>query len=168
MVSLFSPLQIGSLKLANRVFMAPLTRMRAGPGEAPVALNELYYEQRSSAGLIVTEATQVSFLAQGYPSTPGIFSPAQIKGWKGVTEKVHAKGGKIFAQLWHCGRVSHSSFHEKDGLPLAPSAVKPVGKAFTSAFKMVSFETPREATIADIQRVLAEFKQASLNAKEAG
>lgn len=120
--SLFSPLQFGSYKLAHRVVMAPLTRMRAGPGNVPNRLAPEYYGQRASAGgLIIAEATQVTPYGQGYPATPGIHSPAQVEGWKKVTDAVHANGGIIFLQLWHTGRSSHSSFQ--------PQGVLQIGRA---------------------------------------
>ena len=114
-MKLLSKLKLGNLELQNRIIMAPLTRMRsAQPGNIPQALNATYYEQRASAGLIFTEATQVSQQGQGYPGTPGIHTKEQIAGWKQITDAVHHKGGKIFVQLWHVGRISHSS-HQPDG-----------------------------------------------------
>ena len=126
--SLFSPLQRGELQLQNRIVMAPMTRNRAPDGIANAMMAE-YYSQRASAGLIVTEGAQISGQAIGYPATPGIYSPEQVAGWRQVTDAVHAKGGKIFCQLWHCGRISHPDFHRGD-LPVAPSAIKPAGEAF--------------------------------------
>ena len=108
--------------------MAPLTRNRAGEGGVPQALNVTYYEQRATAGLIITEATPISAMAHGYPALPGIYTDAQVAGWKKVTDAVHAKGGKIVLQLWHVGRISHPSLLPNGALPVAPSAIKPAGK----------------------------------------
>ena len=127
--TLFSPLQLGPLTLPNRVVMAPMTRNRAGAGNVPGALNATYYAQRAGAGLIVSEATQVSPQGLGYPGTPGIHSAAQVEGWRLVTEAVHRAGGRIFLQLWHVGRISHPSVQPSGGLPVAPSALKPAGQS---------------------------------------
>jgi len=118
---LFSQVKLGPYELRNRVALAPLTRNRAGPGNVPQPMNALYYAQRASAGLIITEATQVSPQGVGYPNTPGIHSPEQVAGWRGVTEAVHACGGRIFLQLWHVGRISHPSLQPGGALPVAPS-----------------------------------------------
>src|ERR1700723_2105595 len=127
-IDLSSPCKLGPLELPNRIVMAPMTRNRAGPGEAPGALAVTYYAQRASAGLIITEGTQISQEGQGYPGTPGIFSPEQIAGWTRVTDAVHAAGGRIFAQLWHVGRISHPSVQADGGVPGAPPAPKPAGE----------------------------------------
>src|SRR5688572_12129011 len=127
-IDLFTPIEIGGTQLRNRMVMAPLTRNRAGPGNVPSDLNALYYEQRASAGLIITEATPVSEMGHGYPATPGIHSKEQVEGWKKVTNAVHRKGGKIFCQLWHVGRISHPSLLPNNVLPVAPSAIKPAGQ----------------------------------------
>ena len=129
---LFSPVEVGPLKLHNRVVMAPLTRSRAGPGNVPTQLNALYYAQRASAGLIIAEATQIAPEGQGYISTPGIHSREQIEGWKCVTKAVHVAGGHVVLQLWHVGRISHPSFQPGGALPVAPSAIRPKGQAFTA------------------------------------
>jgi len=129
---LFSSAEMGPLKVKNRVVMAPLTRSRAGPGNVPTQLNALYYAQRASAGLIIAEATQIAPEGQGYISTPGIHSADQVEGWKCVTKAVHIAGGPIVLQLWHVGRISHPSFQPGGALPVAPSAVKPNGQAFTA------------------------------------
>ncbi len=170
MSSLFSPLQIGPYRLAHRVVMAPLTRMRATrPGDVPSALNALYYGQRASrGGLIIAEGSQISRSAQGMPATPGIYSAEQIAGWKAVTHAVHAKGGIIFLQLWHVGRISHSSHQPGGGLPVAPSAVRPAGEAFTATFERKPFETPRALETDEIQAVIDSYRQAARNAREAG
>lgn len=130
-LDLFSAGQLGSIALKNRIVMAPLTRNRAGEGGVPNTLNATYYAQRASAGLIVTEATPISAMAHGYPALPGIYKDANIAGWKLVTDAVHAKGGKIVIQLWHVGRISHPSLLPNNALPVAPSAIKPAGQAFT-------------------------------------
>src|ERR1700760_1318446 len=127
---LFSSYQLGSLQLPNRIVMAPMTRNRAAQGNVPTELNATYYAQRASAGLIVTEATQVSAQGVGYPATPGIHSDEQVAGWKRVTEAVHKAGGRIFLQLWHVGRISHPSFQPNGALPGGPSAIAPEGEAF--------------------------------------
>ena len=123
--------QLGPLALPNRVVMAPMTRNRAGAGNVPTALAAEYYAQRASAGLIVTEATQVSPQGVGYPGTPGIHTDAQVEGWRRVTDAVHAAGGRIFLQLWHVGRISHPSLQPGGALPVAPSAIAAEGEAFT-------------------------------------
>ena len=169
MINLLDPLKLGDLTLSNRLIMAPLTRMRSmQPGNIPHQLNATYYAQRSSAGLIISEATQISQEGQGYPATPGIYTPQQIEGWKMVTEAVHQKGGKIFLQLWHVGRISHSSFQDAGKLPVAPSAIKPSGKTMTADWKQAEFETPHALEIPEIKAIIADYRQASKNAKEAG
>ncbi len=169
MPSLFDPLQLGDLTLKNRVIMAPLTRMRSQqPGDIPHTLNARYYAQRASAGLIISEATQISPLGKGYPATPGIYSNEQIAGWKLVTNAVHEAKGMIFLQLWHVGRISHSSFHLEQGLPVAPSAIKPEGTTLTAEFKEVPFETPRALSTTEIADIVGEYAQAARNAMAAG
>ncbi|MPR34612.1 alkene reductase [Salmonirosea aquatica] len=156
------------LKLKNRVVMAPMTRSRAdNPEKKPTAdLQGEYYAQRASAGLIITEGSQVSEQAVGYINTPGIHSAAQVAGWKQVTQKVHAAGGKIFIQLWHVGRISHPDFHEGN-LPVAPSAINPNAKSFTpQGFK--DTVTPKEMTLEDIETTIRDFATAAKNAVEAG
>ncbi|MEY3747516.1 MAG: hypothetical protein RL194_975 [Pseudomonadota bacterium] len=164
---LFSPINIGSIALKNRIVMAPLTRNRAGEGNVPCELNVKYYEQRATAGLIVTEATPISGMAHGYPATPGIHSEAQIAGWKKVVDAVHAKGGKIVLQLWHVGRISHPSLLPGNALPVAPSAIKPAGKAFTYQ-GLQDFVTPRALELAEIPGIIEEYAQATRNALAAG
>lgn len=168
--SLFSPLKFGRYELAHRVVMAPLTRMRAGPGNVPNEHAATYYGQRATpGGLIFAEATQVTAFGQGYPSTPGIHSAEQIEGWRKVTDAVHAKGGIIFLQLWHTGRSSHSSFQPGGVLPVAPSAI-PItsGKTLTSAWQWTEYETPRELEIGEISEIIAAYRQGARNAMEAG
>ena len=128
-VDLFSPFRLGPLQLPNRLVMAPMTRNRAGPGNVPGPLNATYYAQRAGAGLIVSEATQISPEGVGYPGTPGIHSAEQIEGWKEVTEAVHGAGGRIVLQLWHVGRISHPTLQPGGALPVAPSAVAPAVSA---------------------------------------
>lgn len=165
--TLFSPVTIGSLTLPNRVVMAPLTRNRAGLGNTPHALNADYYAQRSTAGLIISEATQISPQGIGYPGTPGIHSPAQVTGWQRVTGAVHKHGGRIFLQLWHVGRVSHPSLQPNGEKPVAPSAIAPQGETFT-ADGMASFETPRALGSEEIPYISAQYAQAAEHAMEAG
>jgi N-ethylmaleimide reductase len=168
---LFSPLQVGPYTLAHRVAMAPLTRMRAERTSfTPRALNAEYYRQRATpGGLIIAEATPVMATGRGNPATPGIYSEQQIKGWREVVDAVHAKGGLIFLQLWHVGRVSHSSFH--GALPVAPSAVPITGNgmmAMTADGKMEPYETPRALETAEVADVVDAFRQAAANALKAG
>src|SRR4051812_8552670 len=143
MTTLFDSFQFGDIAVANRLVMAPLTRDRAGPGRVPQPLNALYYEQRADpatgAGLIVSEGTQVSPLGQGYLDTPGIYSPEQVAGWKQVTDAVHAKGGRIVAQVWHVGRISHTSLLPEGEQPVSATAKPANTKTFTPAgFEQVS------------------------------
>ncbi|HEX9180440.1 MAG TPA: alkene reductase, partial [Burkholderiales bacterium] len=164
---LFRPARLGRITLANRIVMAPLTRNRAGAGNVPQALNAEYYVQRASAGLIITEATQVSPQGVGYPATPGIHSAEQVAGWKGVTEAVHAKGGRIFLQLWHVGRISHPSLQPDGALPVAPSAIRPEGNAFTYE-GLQPFVTPRALETAEIPAIVEQYRAAAKNALAAG
>src|SRR5258708_8320131 len=128
-LKLLSPVRLGELALPNRVLMAPMTRNRAAPGNVPTDLNATYYAQRASAGLIVTEATQVSARGVGYPGTPGIHTDAQVAGWRKVTRAVHERDGRIFLQLWHVGRISHPDLQPRGELPVAPSAIAPAAAA---------------------------------------
>lgn len=164
---LFAPLQLGALRVPHRVFMAPLTRCRAEPGNVPGDMNAEYYRQRASAGLIITEATSVSPRGFGYPNTPGIFTQPQIEGWKKVTSAVHGAGGRIFLQLWHVGRISHSSYQPGGALPVAPSAVKPRGQVFTGT-AMLDYETPRALELAELPGIVAEYEHGARCAKLAG
>lgn len=167
--ALFSPLKLGASALSHRVVMAPLTRMRAAqPGNVPHALNVEYYRQRASqGGLIITEGAQISPTGQGMPATPGIHSQAQVEGWKAITQAVHDKGGRIFLQLWHVGRISHSSLLG-GALPVAPSAIAAPGNAFTANFERVPFETPRALETTEIATVIADYARAARNAQQAG
>jgi N-ethylmaleimide reductase len=164
---LFSPVRIGDCDLPNRIVMAPLTRNRAGQGGVPQALNVTYYSQRASAGLIVTEATQISPQGVGYPNTPGIHTREQIEGWQQVTRAVHDRGGHIFLQLWHVGRISHPSLQPEQALPVAPSAVRPDGDAFTYS-GLQPYVTPRALEIEEIPAIVADYGKAAANAMEAG
>jgi N-ethylmaleimide reductase len=164
---LFTPIDIGPLALPNRIAMAPLTRSRAAEGNVPTALNALYYAQRASAGLIISEATQVAPEGQGYISTPGIHSAEQIRGWQCVTGAVHVAGGRIVLQLWHVGRISHQSFQPGGKLPVAPSAIRPTGQAFTAnGFEPIP--TPRALELAEIPGIVAQYTQGARNAMAAG
>ena len=164
---LFSPVEVGPLRLPNRVAMAPLTRSRAAAGNVPTQLHVLYYAQRTSAGLIIAEATQIVPEGQGYISTPGIHSREQIEGWKCVTKAVHVAGGHIVLQLWHVGRISHLSFQPGGTLPVAPSAIRPKGQAFTAkGFEPIP--TPRALETAEIPGIVEKYSQAARNALAAG
>ena len=151
---LFKPLQLGAISLSHRVVIAPLTRMRAGaPDNVPTEVSVEYYRQRASTGgLIISEASQVSQTGQGYPTTPGIHSAAQVAGWKKVVEQVHARGGKIFMQLWHVGRLSHTSLRPGGKLPVAPSALAPAGAGLTAEWQQVPYGLPRALETAEIAR----------------
>lgn len=166
--ALLQPYNTKSLQLNNRIVMAPMTRSRADNGEHRPTVEQqgIYYTQRASAGLIITEGSQVSEAAVGYINTPGIHSEAQVEGWKEVTKMVHAAGGTIFIQLWHVGRMSHPDFHNGN-LPLAPSAINPNAKSYTpNGFKPT--ETPKEMTIEDIKATVEDFRKAAANAVKAG
>jgi N-ethylmaleimide reductase len=164
---LSKPFINGNLKLPNRFVMAPLTRQRAGQGLAPTQMNATYYAQRAAAGLIVSEASQISPRGMGYPNTPGIYSRQQIEGWKLVTEAVHNKGGRIYCQLWHVGRHSHPLLQEDGGLPVAPSAVKETGHVTTHLGKMEPV-VPHALSLAEIKQTIEHYHKAALNAIEAG
>lgn len=166
-LKLLSPFKLGRLELPNRILLAPLTRCRAGAGNVPQEMNAIYYAQRASAGLIIAEATQVSPRGMGYPNTPGIHSLEQVKGWKRVTEAVHAKGGRIFLQLWHAGRASHPLLQPDGGLPVAPSAIKPEGMADTPSGQK-PFPTPRALETEEIPEIIEQFRQGAKNALDAG
>jgi N-ethylmaleimide reductase len=170
--SLFSPLQVGPYRLTHRVVMAPLTRMRAErPSLAPRPLNAEYYAQRATpGGLIIAEASPVMASGHGNPGVPGIYSEAQIRGWRGIVDAVHARGGLIFLQLWHVGRVSHSSFQPGGALPVAPSAVAISAelKTMMADGTPTSYETPRALETAEIAGIVAAFRQGASNAMKAG
>jgi N-ethylmaleimide reductase len=167
MTKLLSPMRLGDLELPNRVIMAPLTRSRAdSDGRIPNDLMAEYYAQRASAGLIISEATIVDPMGAGYADTPGIYSDEQVEGWKKVVDAVHAKGGRIFLQLWHVGRVSDPVFLNGE-LPVAPSAVKPDGHVSLVRPKK-EFVTPRALEISEIKAIVSAFKKSAENAKKAG
>lgn len=164
---LFSPVTLGAISLKNRIVMAPLTRNRAGEGGVPQPINVTYYEQRATAGLIVTEATPISAMGHGYPALPGIYTDAQVAGWKKVTDAVHAKGGKIAIQIWHVGRISHPSLLPNNALPVAPSAIKPAGQAFTYQ-GLVDYVTPRALDVSELPGIVQEYVHATKCALAAG
>lgn len=166
MPSLFDPLQVGDLTLPNRILMAPLTRSRAGASRVPNELMALYYRQRASAGLIVSEATSVAAMGVGYADTPGIWSDEQVAGWKLVTRAVHQAGGRIFLQLWHVGRISHPYF--LDGrVPVAPSAIAPLGNVSLLRPER-AFVVPRALDLVEIPGVVEDYRQGACNAQAAG
>jgi N-ethylmaleimide reductase len=164
---LFQPVRLENLELANRIVMAPLTRARAGAGDVPGKLNAEYYAQRATAGLIVSEATNITQQGKGYAFTPGIWSAEQVAGWRLVTSAVHANGGKIFLQLWHVGRISHPSLQPGGALPVAPSAIQPQGQAFTET-GLQPFVTPRALETDEIAGIVEDYRRATRNALEAG
>ncbi|MEA1889113.1 MAG: alkene reductase [Pseudomonadota bacterium] len=164
---LFSTVALGDLTLPNRMVMAPMTRNRANRDNAPHSLNVKYYQQRASAGLIITEASQVSAEGVGYPGTPGIYSDAQVAGWRDVVDAVHAEGGYIFIQLWYCGRISHPDLLPDNQTPVAPSAIRPEGEAITFE-GMKPLVTPRALETSEIPEIVAQYKQAAEMARQAG
>lgn len=165
--NLFTPYTLGNLTLSNRVVLAPLTRNRAGQGFVPSEFAATYYSQRASAGLLISEASQISQQGQGYQDTPGIYTSAQIDGWRKVTDAVHAKGGRIFLQLWHVGRVSHVDLQANGAAPVAPSALRPATKVFVNnSFEDVS--EPRALDISELPGIVNDFRQAAANAIAAG
>jgi N-ethylmaleimide reductase len=164
---LFDPYKLGAVTLTNRAVMAPLTRNRAVAGFVPNPLAIEYYGQRASAGLLVTEASQVSQQGQGYQDTPGIYSKEQIAGWRKVTDRVHERGGHIYIQLWHVGRISHTTLQANGGAPVAPSAVRAKGKTFVGG-TFVDVSEPRALDLNEIPGIIESFKRASANALEAG
>ena len=167
MTTLFDPIRFGAIATTNRVVMAPLTRDRAGPGQTPTPMMATYYEQRASAGLILTEATQISAEGQGYLDTPGIYSAEQVAGWRRITNAVHARGGKIVVQLWHVGRISHVSLQPNGQPPVSSTGRRANGKTFTAqGFEDVS--EPRALRLDELPRIVAEYRQAARNAIDAG
>jgi N-ethylmaleimide reductase len=166
-LNLLSPVKVGRYELPNRIVMAPLTRNRAGAGNVPGELNATYYTQRATAGLIITEATQVSPQGVGYPATPGIHSAEQVEGWKLVTKAVHDHGGRIFLQLWHVGRISHPSLQPNGELPVAPSAIAAEGMAATYEGEK-PFVTPRALETDEIPGIVEDYRRGAENALAAG
>jgi N-ethylmaleimide reductase len=171
--SLFEPLALGAVSTANRAFMAPLTRMRATvPGDVPNDLMKEYYVQRASAGLIISEGTQISPEGKGYADTPGIYSEEQVAGWREITDAVHAAGGLMAAQLWHVGRVSHESLHKGGALPVSASAVpfrnRTTARGEDGNLTRLNCPTPRALDTDEIPRVVEDYRRAATNAREAG
>jgi len=164
---LFEPYKLGPLTLPNRFVMAPLTRNRAVQGLVPSPLAVEYYGQRASAGLLITEASQVSPQGQGYQDTPGIYSAEQVAGWRKVTERVHARGGRIFLQLWHVGRISHTSLQPNGGAPVGPSAIRAKGKTFVGG-KFIEISEPRALELSEIPGIIESFRRGAANAMAAG
>jgi N-ethylmaleimide reductase len=165
--TLLSSITLGDLKLPNRMVMAPLTRRRASEGNLPTGLMAAYYQQRASAGLIISEATPISPQAIGYNNLPGIFTSAQVKAWEKVTTAVHASAGRIFMQLWHVGRVSHSQFQPGHVLPVAPSAIS-AGDIITTPVGPQKMEVPRALETSEIAGIVDDYRIAASNAKDAG
>ena len=165
--ALFSPLRVGAIAVANRIVMAPLTRNRAAAGNVPSPLAATYYAQRASAGLLIAEATQICPEGQGYMATPGIHAPAQIAGWKIVTDAVHAAGGRIVLQLWHVGRISHTSLQPGGVAPVAPSAIAAKAKTVT-AEGLVDVSTPRALRLDEMPALIETYRMAARNAISAG
>jgi N-ethylmaleimide reductase len=166
-IHLLSPVKLGRYELPNRIVMAPLTRNRAGAGNVPTPVNAEYYAQRASAGLIITEASQVSPQGMGNPQTPGIYSKEQVEGWRLVTDAVHERGGRIFLQLWHVGRISHPSLQPDGALPVAPSAIAPEGNAATYEGEQ-PFVTPRALETEEIPGIIEQYRQGAENTLAAG
>src|SRR5256885_5176675 len=165
---LFEPFKLGPIALPNRLAMAPLTRSRAVPPRmVPSPLAVEYYGQRASAGLLITEASQVSQQGQGYQDTPGIYSKEQVAGWRKVTDRVHERGGRIFIQIWHVGRISHTALQPNNGAPVAPSAIRARGKTFVNGI-FTEISEPRALALEEIPAIIESFKRGTANALEAG
>ena len=164
---LFSAITIGNLNLKNRIVMAPMTRNRAAEGNIPQDINVEYYRQRADAGLIITEASQVSPEGVGYPATPGIYNDEQVAGWRKITDAVHGEGGFIFLQLWYCGRISHPDLLPDGQTPVAPSAITPEGEAITFE-GMKAFVKPHALETDEIKSIVSQYKNAAQKAKDAG
>ena len=171
--TLFDTFTLGTLSLPSRIVMAPMTRSRATqPGDIPNAMMAEYYAQRASAGLIITEATQISQQGKGYSFTPGIYSADQVAGWRLVTDAVHTSGGRIFNQIWHVGRISHPSFHD-DGKPVAPSALSPDASVWivdptTGEGSMIECPVPRALETSEIADIIEDYRIAARNALSSG
>ena len=164
---LFEPYKLGPITLPNRLVMAPLTRNRAVAGLVPSPLAVEYYAQRASAGLLITEASQISQQGQGYQDTPGIYSKEQVAGWRKVTDRVHERGGRIFIQLWHVGRISHTSLQPNNGAPVAPSAIRAKGKTFVNN-SFTDISEPRALALEEIPGIIEGFRRGAANAIDAG
>ena len=165
---LFTPVRLGALEAPNRIMMAPLTRMRAGPGRVPTALMAEYYAQRAAAGLIMSEATAISQQGTGCPNSPGIYTDEQVAGWQRVTEAVHRAGGRIFLQLWHMGRISHPSFQPDGELPVAPSAIAPRSGGVLTENGMKPYATPRALDKAELPGIVLQYALGAERAQKAG
>lgn len=164
---LLEPYKLGPTTLPNRLVMAPLTRNRAVAGMVPSPLAVEYYGQRASAGLLITEASQISQQGQGYQDTPGIYSKEQVAGWRKVTERVHGRGGRIFIQIWHVGRISHTTLQPNGGAPVGPSAIRAKGKTFVGG-TFTDISEPRALALEEIPGIVDDFRRATVNAIEAG
>src|SRR6201988_2125455 len=165
---LFEPFKLGPITLPNRLVMAPLTRNRAvPPGMVPSPLAVEYYAQRASAGLLITEASQVSQQGQGYQDTPGIYSREQVAAWRKVTDRVHERGGRIFIQIWHVGPAPHNPLHPGGGKPVAPSAIRAKGKTFVGG-QFTDISEPRALELSEIPAIIEDFKRGTENALAAG
>jgi N-ethylmaleimide reductase len=165
--ALLSPIRIGPLSLPNRVVMAPMTRSRADAVGNPTSIMTEYYEQRAGAGLIISEGVVISPQGKGYPNTPGIFTDRQTAEWARIVDALHDAGGRIFAQLWHVGRVSHPSLQPGGALPVAPSAIAATGQLYTPE-GMKPFIAPRALETGEIAGIVEDFRQAAARAKRAG
>lgn len=168
MPTLFTPVRLGAVHAPNRIVMAPLTRMRAGPGRVPTALMATYYSQRASAGLIVSEAAAISQQGTGCPNTPGIYTDEQVTAWHRVTDAVHHAGGRIFLQLWHMGRISDPSFQPGGGLPVAPSAIAPRSGQILTEAGMRPYVTPRALDRSELPGIVSQYADGAQRAKIAG
>ena len=166
-MKLFEPFKLGPYQLANRIVLAPMTRSRAGKSRIPNALMAEYYAQRADAGLLISEATSISVQGLGWNDSPGIYTDEQADAWQLITKAVHDKGGKIFLQLWHCGRASHTSFHPDIGLPVAPSAIKINADYIHTPIGKEAYEVPRSLTSEEIKQVVLDYQVASKRAKVA-
>ena len=171
MTSLFDPLKIGDIQLANRIVMAPLTRNRS-PGAVPNTLNAAYYEQRASAGLLITEATAISHQGQGYADVPGLYKPEALEGWKQVTDAVHKAGGKIVVQMWHVGRISHDTLQPDGGKPVAPSAIRAKSKTYLinedGSGTFAETSEPRALELDELPGIIEDYRRAARAAVDAG
>ena len=171
MTTLFDPITAGDITLANRIAMAPLTRNRA-PGAVPADITATYYAQRASAGLLITEATAISHQGQGYAHVPGLYAPEQLAGWKRVTDAVHAAGGKIVVQMWHVGRISHTSLQPDGGAPVAPSAITAKAKTYVinpdGSGAFVATSEPRALDIDELPGIVEDYRRAARAAIDAG
>jgi N-ethylmaleimide reductase len=168
MMNLFESLKLGTYLLPNRIVLAPMTRARAGEARVPNALMAEYYAQRADAGLLISEATSISEQGLGWINSPGIYTNAQTEAWQLTTTAVHNKGGKIFLQLWHCGRASHTSFHPNLGLPVAPSAIKINEDFIHTPLGKEAYEIPRALTTEDVKQIVLDYQKAAKNAEAAG